>query len=368
MPRLKVILTALAEILVRGDGWSHDVLVGPLRDAAPRIAQYCRDYPTPLVSDDHLLTLHGDKLQSLAAFEPIAVPRGEASKGWDTLRQLVARFSDLGITRQTPIVAFGGGSIGDVAGLAAALFKRGCPIVHIPTTLLAQVDSAVGGKTAIDDCGQKNLVGTFHPPALVVCDPEFLETLDERQYRAGYAEIVKYGLIDDEPFFRWCEENGSSLLARDRDAQKEAISHCVSTKARFVESDLEDRSGRRALLNFGHSFAHAIEAVAGFGNILHGEAVAIGSCMAFDLSVSLGHCAAEQSERVRSHFAFANLPISLADIGLDGRAAELLPLIAVDKKAGHGGLTLILTEGIGKAFVFRDLDRQLLADFLGQAG
>ena len=194
-----------------------------------------------------------------------------------------------------PIVALGGGSVGDVAGLAASLFKRGCPVVHVPTTLLAQADSAVGGKTAIDAFGEKNLIGSFHQPALVVADPAFLDTLDPRQLRSGYAEIVKYGLIDDPAFFAWCEANGAALLAGDPRLRATTPSPPRSAPRRgSIAGDVEDRSGQRALLNLGHSFAHAIESEAGLGTVLHGEAVAIGLVLALRFSAELGLCDARR--------------------------------------------------------------------------
>lgn len=357
----------MADIRLSGEGWSHDVIVGPVENAAGAMADLCGNQRVPLVSDERILALHLDKLCGVADFEPITVPAGEAAKSWDTLRHLTRRFAELGVTRQTPVVAFGGGSVGDVAGLAAALFKRGCPIIHLPTTLLAQVDSAVGGKTAIDDMGQKNLVGAFHPPALVACDPAFLDTLDRRQLRAGYAEIVKYGLIDDSDFFAWCESNGTALLDGDPDARLNAIDHCVRAKSRFVAADLHDRAGIRALLNLGHSFGHAIEAHAGSDTVLHGEAVAVGMLLAFRFSADQGLCAPAASERVARHLADVGLPITLEEVGLEGRGSDLLPLIAADKKAGPSRLTLILVRGVGQAFVDRSVDPEHLSRFLATA-
>ena len=246
----------------------------------------------------------------------------------------------LDITRDTPILAMGGGSVGDVAGLAASLFKRGCPIVHLPTTLLAQADSAIGGKTAIDWQGRKNLIVTFHQPSLVVADPAFLETLDQRQLRAGYAEIVKYGLIDDPAFFTWCEAHGAALIAGDHALRRTAIEHCARAKLRLVADDIEDRRGARALLNLGHSFAHAIETASGLGTVLHGEAVAIGLCLAFGFSAELGLCPAEDGVRVRTHLASVGLPTRLADAGLAGAGDSLLDAIKSDKKAGAEGISL----------------------------
>ncbi|WP_310467355.1 3-dehydroquinate synthase family protein [Sphingomonas sp.] len=349
---------------VEGEGWEHPVLVGALAEAGAELAGLSDGRRLPLVTDEQVWALHGARIAALAEVEPLFVPAGEAAKTWDTLHALLERFHALGVTRDTPVIAFGGGSVGDLAGLAASLFKRGCPVVHIPTTLLAQVDSAVGGKTAIDAFGHKNLMGTFHPPALVVADIGLLATLDPRQLRAGYAEVVKYGLIGDAEFFAWCEAHGGDLLAGDDQARSYAVDYCLHAKAAAVSRDLHDRTGRRALLNFGHTFAHAIEAAAGLGVVLHGEAVAIGLVLAFELSAELGLCSAGDAQRVRAHFVAAGLPTRLADFAVAGPG--LLPLMLADKKAGAGAPVLILARGIGQAFVSRDVTADQLAAFLGR--
>jgi 3-dehydroquinate synthase len=334
---------------------SHEVLIGPIKEAAEAIRALGGGHRLPLVTDSNVLALYGERLRPLFDFDPLLVPEGEKAKSWGTLERLVFGLSELGASRKTPVIALGGGSVGDVAGLAAALFKRGCPVIHLPTTLLAQVDSAVGGKTAIDAAGKKNLVGAFHAPALVVADPAFLETLDERQLRAGYAEVVKYGLIDDPVFFAWCEANGSEL---------HAIEHCLRAKALLVGDDFRDTSGRRALLNLGHSFAHAIEALAGLGSVLHGEAVAVGMVLAFGFSAAQALCPASDVDRVSAHLAAVGLPTRLADVGLDSAAPALMQLIRSDKKAVAGEIALILARGIGKAFLDRDVDQVALERFL----
>jgi 3-dehydroquinate synthase len=263
------------------------------------------------------------------------------------------------------VAAFGGGAIGDLAGLAAGLFKRGMPIVHLPTTLLAQADSAVGGKTAIDALGQKNLVGMFHQPALVVADVDLLDTLDPRQLRAGYAEVVKYGLIGDPALFDWLEAHGSALLAGHRGHREEAVWQSVAAKARAVEADVMDRSGVRALLNLGHTFAHAIESAAGLGTVLHGEAVAAGMVLAFDLSARLGLCPKGEAGRVRDHLASAGLPTTLLETGVDRSA--LLPLMRGDKKNEGGALRLVLARGIGQAFLSPGVPESQVSEFLAEA-
>ncbi|MDQ3246435.1 MAG: 3-dehydroquinate synthase [Pseudomonadota bacterium] len=346
---------------------SHPVLIGAVGDAAQAFREFGSSGPWPLVTDDHVLALHSERLRGLFDFVPLLLPRGETAKNWDTLRNLIQSFSDLDVSRRTPIVAFGGGSVGDVTGLAAALFKRGCPVIHVPTTLLAQVDSAIGGKTAIDAAGQKNLVGTFHLPGLVVADPAFLATLDERQLRSGYAEVLKYGLIEDPAFFGWCEQNGTPLLAGEAAARLYATEYCLKSKARFVAEDLHDLNGRRALLNLGHSFGHAIEALSGFGRVLHGEAVAVGMALAYGYSAAKGLCPAADYQRVSTHLGDAGLPQRLGDVGISASASELVALMCQDKKALSGKLTLILTRGIGQAFVAPDVDAPDVEAFLATA-
>ena len=350
-------------IRVAHAGADYEVIVGALAEAIPRLEAIANGRRLPIISDRRVFNLHGGRLGEISLPEPILVPEGEAAKDWRTLANIVEGLAGLGIRRGTPLVALGGGSVGDVAALAASIFKRGCPIVHIPTTLLAQADSAIGGKTAIDAAGQKNLVGTFHHPVLVMADPAFLDTLDERQLRSGYAEVVKYGLIDDAQFFTWCEANAHKVLAGDRIARCAAIEHCVRTKARFVAADPGDTSGTRALLNLGHTFGHAIEALSG-DSVLHGEAVATGMVLAFRYSERLGLCPPEDARRVASHFASAGLPSTFSEAGLEGRSDDLLTLMMHDKKADSAGLTLVLARGIGRAMLVRGVEVHNLAEFL----
>ncbi|MDQ3077510.1 MAG: 3-dehydroquinate synthase [Pseudomonadota bacterium] len=345
---------------------SYDVMIGPIEVAVHRIVELSRDATPILVSEQRVSSLHGARVAAaLGTGEPFLVPEGEAAKDWSTLHRLLGELAKRTANRDTPIVALGGGAVGDLAGLAASLFKRGCPVVHIPTTLLSQVDSAIGGKTAIDAFGEKNVIGSFHQPALVATDPDFLDTLDMAQLRSGYAEVVKYGLIDDPAFFAWCEANGGGLLAGHRDLRKHAIVTAIRAKARIVSGDIDDRSGQRALLNLGHSFGHAIESAAGIGKILHGEAVAIGMALAFRLSAELGHCPAADAERVAAHLAAVGLPTRLAEGGV--RGDRLIEWVARDKKNSGGTLALILARGIGKAFLDRAVDPRRLAAFLATA-
>jgi 3-dehydroquinate synthase len=267
------------------------------------------------------------------------LPPGEASKSLAEVERLLVAMVDAGIGRGDHVVAVGGGVVGDVAGFAASILKRGCGWIAVPTTLLAQADSAVGGKTGVNAPQGKNLFGAFHPPSLVLIDPSALDTLPGRELRAGYAEVVKYGLIGDAGFFAWCEANGAALLAGDKAARRHAIETCVAAKANAVAGDEHDTSGRRALLNFGHSFGHAIEAETG---LPHGEAVAIGMAMAFRLSVERGLCPPEDAGRAIAHLESVGLPTATS---VD--SARLAARMAHDKK----GTARILTRGIGKAFL-----------------
>lgn len=346
---------------------SYDVVIGPIEAGIERIRDMARDARPILVSEPRVFALHGASVAEAIGADPILVPEGEAAKDWEQLHLLLTELAQRRAGRSTPIVALGGGSVGDLAGLAAALFKRGCPVIHLPTTLLAQADSAVGGKTAIDAFGEKNLIGTFYQPSLVIADPSFLDTLDARQLRAGYAEVVKYGLIDDPGFFAWCEANGRGLLVGHPDLRHQAIATAIRAKARIIAGDIEDRSGRRALLNLGHSFGHAIEAEAGLGNILHGEAVALGIALAFRFSAEAGICPFGEADQVASHLDACGLPTRLSDAGLNGRGGRLVDWMARDKKGSGGRIVLILARGIGRAFLDPSVDGRRLAEFLDRA-
>jgi 3-dehydroquinate synthase len=265
------------------------------------------------------------------------------------------------IERGDHVVALGGGLVGDMAGFAAAILKRGCGVIQIPTTLLAQADSAVGGKTGINAHQGKNLIGAFHQPAFVLIDPSTLDSLPMREIRAGYAEIVKYGLIDDPDFFAWCEANGVALLAGDPAARLPAIETCVRAKAAIVAADERETSGKRALLNLGHTFGHALEAQAGFSDrLLHGEAVALGIVLAFRYSAARGLCPAGDADRVEAHFAEVGLPTRLER----GDAAELVAHMGRDKKRSGGRTAFILVRGIGKAFADTTTDLAEVEAFL----
>ncbi|MDB5686626.1 MAG: 3-dehydroquinate synthase, partial [Rhizorhabdus sp.] len=274
------------------------------------------------------------------------------------------------VERNDTIIALGGGVIGDLVGFAASVVKRGCNFVQVPTTLLSQVDSSVGGKTAINARAGKNLIGAFYQPVHVLIDPDTLDTLPPREVRAGYAEVVKYGLIDDADFFSWCEENAAALMAGDAEARSYAIARSVSAKARIVGEDERETSGRRALLNLGHTFGHALEAETGFSDrLLHGEAVAAGMALAFRFSASLDLCSTADADRVSAHLAAVGLPATLADAGVDTSGAALVAHMLHDKKMEGGRLPFLLARGIGRTFLDKKVDLAEVERFLeGERG
>jgi 3-dehydroquinate synthase len=344
---------------------SYDIVVGSglMGRAGLEIASVLRRPDTIIVTDSnvtgtpHLKTLERSLEAAGVAHRSILLPAGEATKSMAQLDELLNRLFDLGIERATTIVALGGGVVGDLAGFAAAVALRGLDYVQVPTTLLAQVDSAIGGKTGINTRQGKNLVGAFHQPRLVLADVAVLGTLPPRELRAGYAEVVKYGLIDRPAFFDWLEEHGREVLAGDPAAQQYAVVECCRAKSAVVAAD-EREGGARALLNLGHTFAHALESTCGYGGaLLHGEAVALGLVLAFGLSVRLGLCPAEDADRVRAHLGAVSLPTTLGAIRSDGFAADaLLGAMAHDKKAKAGRPRFVLTRGIGRAFAGVEVD------------
>jgi 3-dehydroquinate synthase len=295
----------------------------------------------------------------------LTVPVGEGSKSWGELAKLCDALLALEIERSDHILALGGGVVGDLVGFAAAILKRGCHFVQLPTTLLAQVDSSVGGKTAINTAAGKNLVGAFHQPSAVLIDPDVLDTLSRRQLAAGYAEVVKYGLIDNPGFFEWCEANGAALLDGDDAARHHAIATSVAAKAAIVADDERETSGRRALLNLGHTFGHALEAETGFSDrLLHGEAVAAGMALAFRFSAARGLCPAEDAARVSAHLKASGLPDGLAAAGVRASGEVLAGHMAHDKKASGGKVPFLLARGIGQTFLARDVELDEVAAFL----
>jgi 3-dehydroquinate synthase len=357
---------------------SYDIVIGEslIGRAGGLIAPVAQSRRAIVVSDSHVAPLHLSGLrQSLEqagfAVGEAIVPAGESSKDYAEFGRLLDAILGQRPDRGTLLVALGGGVVGDLTGFAAASLLRGLDFVQIPTSLLAQVDSSVGGKTAINSRYGKNLIGAFHQPRLVLADIDLLATLPAREMRAGYAEVVKYGLIDEPEFFAWLESNGPALLAGDKALRKEAVAISCRAKARIVAED-ERETGARALLNLGHTFGHALEAETGYSSeLLHGEGIAIGMGLAFDLSVALGLCPAADRDRVHAHFKATDLPTSPRAIGQRRwDTARLIEHMMHDKKTRDGKLTFILTRGIGRAFIAKDtpiepvraaLDRALAA-------
>jgi len=354
---------------------SYDVLIAPglIPRAGELIAARLGAGRCGIVTDEtvarhHLATLERGLAAAGRHAGSVVLPPGEATKSFATLAGLCERLLEMGLERRDLVVALGGGVIGDLAGFAASIARRGIRVVQVPTTLLAQVDSSVGGKTGINTPQGKNLIGTFHQPSLVLADTDALATLPPRQLRAGYVEAAKYGLLGDAEYFAWLERNVGAVLARDGAALGHAVAVAVRGKAAIVARD-ETETGDRMLLNLGHTFGHALEAWAGFSDrLLHGEAVAIGICLAFRLSAELGLIDAGSVARVESHLASAGLPTRIADIAGAGRpdAAGLLAIMAQDKKVREGRLTLILVRAIGQAFVTREVASETVRDFLAR--
>nr|WP_246586798.1 3-dehydroquinate synthase [Stakelama flava] len=334
-------------------------LVGPLVGKRPVVIVADRNVAV------HLSTLRGSLAAAGIASEAIELPAGEATKSWDQLIALTDRLLDLGVERSDYIIALGGGVIGDLVGFAAAILKRGCNFIQVPTSLLAQVDSSVGGKTAINTPAGKNLVGAFHQPAMVLIDPATLDTLPPREIRAGYAEVVKYGLIDDPEFFDWCEANCDVLMAGNAGAREHAIAASVAAKARIVAEDERETTGKRALLNLGHTFGHALEADTGFSErLLHGEAVAAGMALAFAYSARAGLCDEAEAKRVAAHLRAAGLPDGLAAAGVSASGRTLVDHMRHDKKMAAGTLPFLLARGIGQTYFDRDVDLADVEAFL----
>ena len=364
----------MSRITVPLDARSYEIAIeeGALDRTGALLAPWARRGRLVVVTDAHV---EASQLPRLAASlagagiraETIVLPPGESTKSWAMLESLTDRLLALEVERGDHLVALGGGVIGDLVGFAAAILKRGCGFVQVPTTLLAQVDSSVGGKTAINSRVGKNLIGAFHQPAHVLIDPSTLDTLPPREVRAGYAEVVKYGLIDDAGFFAWCEANGAALLAGEPAARRAAIAASVAAKARIVGEDERETSGRRALLNLGHTFGHALEAETGFSDrLLHGEAVAAGMALAFRYSAARGLCPAADAERVSAHIAAAGLPDGLRAAGVDADGATLTAHMAHDKKMEGGRLPFLLARGIGETFLAKDVSLSDVAAFLDE--
>jgi 3-dehydroquinate synthase len=355
---------------------SYDIHIGSgvLQNSGKIIADLAENSGTalPIVTDENVAKLHYNALaDSLTGYgfspTPIILPPGEQTKSFSHLEKLLERLLALEIERGGMIVAFGGGVIGDLTGFAAGILKRGVAFAQIPTTLLAQVDSSVGGKTAIDTKHGKNLVGVFHQPRVVIADISALKTLPARELLSGYAEVAKYGLLGDAEFFHWLEEHAEQALAGDEAAITRSVVHSCKMKASIVTRDERD-TGDRALLNLGHTFAHALEAALGYSeSISHGEAVALGCVLAFKLSANLGHCTAQDTARVERHLATVGFKTRISQInGLRPTANELLSHIRHDKKTRDGRMTFVLAKGIGKAFVTRDVEEDMVKGLLSE--
>jgi 3-dehydroquinate synthase len=354
---------------------AYDVRIGSglLDRAGDEIAPLLTRPRVAVLSDRNVAGLHLDRLRAGLASAGVAMtaldlPPGEGTKSWPHLERAVDWLLSERIERRDVVVAFGGGVIGDLAGFAAAILRRGVRFVQIPTSLLAQVDSSVGGKTGINAAQGKNLVGAFHQPSLVLADVGLLDSLPPRDLLAGYGEVVKYGLLGDAAFFDWLEANGPALAAGDAAARQYAVRRSVEMKAEIVARD-ETEQGDRALLNLGHTFCHALEAATGYSDrLLHGEGVAIGGALAFETSARLGLCAQEEPSRLRAHLRAMGMKTDLGDIPGDLPDADgLLRLMAQDKKVVDGRLRFILARGIGRAFVAGDVPPETVAAVLRDA-
>jgi 3-dehydroquinate synthase len=353
---------------------SYDILVGSglLGEAGKHIAPVLHRPRTVIVTDETVAGLHLDALGASLSHagidhDAVVLPPGEQTKSFRHLEDLLNELLAKQVERSDTIIAFGGGVIGDLTGFAASILRRGVDFIQIPTTLLSQVDSSVGGKTGINTRFGKNLAGAFHQPRLVLADVAVLDTLPRRQLLAGYAEVMKYGLIDDAEFFAWLEGHGASLLEGDRALRQHAIAKSCRAKAAIVAQD-EKEQGARALLNLGHTFGHALEAETGYGDrLLHGEAVAIGTMLAFELSAHLGLCSEADAARVRRHMSAVGFP-SLAEVfrGAPCDPAVLIGHMSQDKKVVAGQMMFVLARGIGQCFLTKDVSETDLLTVLSQ--
>jgi 3-dehydroquinate synthase len=355
---------------------AYDIVIGRgvLASLGTHIKTLRAGAKAAIVTDESVARLHlaaAEAVLSTAGVGStrIVVAPGEGSKSYRSFEAVCEALIAARIERGDLVVALGGGVVGDLAGFAAAATRRGLDFVQVPTTLLAQVDSSVGGKTGINSAQGKNLIGAFHQPALVVADTALLDTLPKRDFAAGYAEVVKYGLLGDAGFFSWLEANWQDVFSGSQNfAREHAIAVCCRAKADIVARD-ERETGDRALLNLGHTFGHALEAVAGFSDrLLHGEAVALGCVLAFDFSVRRGLISADVAARVARHIAAADLPTKISDVKFDAMpdADRLMTLIAQDKKVKRGRLAFILVRAIGQAFVVNDVDAAEVRTFLAE--
>jgi 3-dehydroquinate synthase len=364
----------MAVIPVALGGRSYEVRIGHglLEQAATHLAPFLRKTRVPVVADANALAAHGDRLARALgdaghAAVLYTVAPGEGSKSWGELARLTDWLLAEGVERGDHVIALGGGVVGDLAGFACAVLKRGCGFVQVPTTLLAQVDSSVGGKTAINTAAGKNLVGAFHQPALVLADLDTLASLPARELRAGYAEVLKYGVLGDRAFFDWLEGHSAAVLAREEEPLSHAVATSIAAKARIVAADERETGGVRALLNLGHTFGHALEAATGFSHrLLHGESVALGMVLAARYSVRRGLMAGAEAERLTEAVDAAGLPAKIAELALDCDGAALVDHMRHDKKMDAGTLPFVLLRGLGDAFLARDVELSDVAAFLDE--
>lgn len=354
---------------------SYDIVIGDqlLSNAAKWVGPHLARSRVWIVTDKTVAGLHLPALEQAfgdggIVSSSLVLPVGESTKSWTNLESVVEWFIAEKVERDDVVVAFGGGVIGDLVGFAASIVRRGVSFIQIPTSLLAQVDSSVGGKTGINSPLGKNLVGAFHQPSLVLADVGLLGTLSQRDFIAGYGEVAKYGLLGDEAFFEWLETNGPALRDGDNAARIYAIKRSCEMKAEIVAKDEKER-GDRALLNLGHTFGHALEAATGYSDrLLHGEGVSIGCALAFEASQRLGLCAQEAPSRVRAHFTEMGMKVDLAEIPGDLPDADgLVALMAQDKKVRSGEIVFILANGIGNAFVANSVDLTVIRSVLVEA-
>lgn len=354
---MKTLNVALAER-------SYPIYIGEDLLSQPELLhKYIKRKEVLIVTNETIAPLYLEKVQNLLAdfhCEAVVLPDGEKFKNLEVLNQVFDKLLESHFSRQVTLIALGGGVIGDMTGFAAACYQRGVPFIQVPTTLLSQVDSSVGGKTAVNHALGKNMIGAFYQPQCVIADTNTLNTLEDRQLASGIAEVIKYGLINDVSFFEWLETNIERLKKREPEALAYAIERSCQDKAEIVAKD-ETEQGVRALLNLGHTFGHAIETGVGYGNWLHGEAIATGMMMSADLSERLGWISAEDVTRIRDLFIKADLPVTAP---AEMSAEQFMDLMAVDKKVQDGVIRLILLKGIGKAVISDDYDPKQLQETL----
>ncbi len=363
---------AVIPVDIAGRPYEVRVGTGLLAGLVEQCSGKLRKRRVPIVTDAQVHAAWGQVVENAlhqGGHEAVwrILPAGEASKSWEQLAATVEWMLAEEVERGDHVLALGGGVIGDLTGFAASILKRGCNFIQLPTTLLAQVDSSVGGKTAINTPAGKNLVGAFHQPSLVLADLAVLDTLPTRELKAGYAEVVKYGILGDADFFAWCDEHGAAVLAGDAAAREYAVAHSVAAKARIVKEDERETLGLRALLNLGHTFGHALEAQTGFSDrLLHGEAVALGMVLAARFSARRGLMPRASAEHIASHLASLGMASEVSALGINCDGQTLTRHMLHDKKMDAGTLPFVLLKGIGEAFLARDVALDEVAAFLDE--